>query len=167
MTVDDEWKPEYWNLAVDLLKKYFGEFPMGPAVTFPTMRTSYPWANHRPRVVDSRVHAKNNDEYHGVERHAWQYHVTVQYTEAYHHFLMAAAMRYDDAQLMGAADAGHSSAIRYCIRHALFNKALAEVLGTGLPWPQPEQFGIDPEQHAKREARAERELDTSFSRQVP
>jgi hypothetical protein len=158
--IDDDWKPEYAELSQEFLRRHFG-WPPHLASTFPTMRTSYPWGDHRPPVVDSRVHAKNNTEYHGLETYAWQYHVTVQYREAYEHFLMAAAMRREDLIVMGVSDPGHDEAVRYCIRHALFNRALAErEFG---PWPEPEDFGIDPVQHAQREAKAQAALDAAYA----
>ncbi|MDT0449960.1 hypothetical protein [Streptomyces hesseae] len=156
MPIDDNWKPEYDELARSFLRQHFG-WPPKLAFLYPSMRVEYPWGAHRPPVVDSRVHAKNNEEYHGLERHAWQYHATVQYAESYQFFLMAAAWRLEDAELMGVSDAGHSEAIRYCVRHALFNRALAEK-PMGSPWPAPEEFGIDPDQHQKRVQRAEEQM---------
>jgi hypothetical protein len=158
-TVDDTWKPEYEELSAQFFSRYFG-WPPKLSWAFPSMRTSYPWAAHRPSVVDSRVHAKNNEEYHGLERYAWQYHACNMYEEAYHHFLMAAAHRRADAALLGVQDAGHTEAVKFCVRHALFNEALAECQKTHGRWPEPETYGIDPVKHAKRVERAESELET-------
>ncbi|MFE2075435.1 hypothetical protein [Streptomyces misionensis] len=113
------------------------------------------------------MHAKNNEEYHGLERYAWQYHASVMYEEAYHHFLMAAAHRVDDAELMGAQDAGHAEAVRFCVRHALYNKALAEHQADsgrcGL-WPKAGNFGIDSSKHDQRVERAESDLEAERRR---
>ena len=75
-----DWKPEYDVLASNFLKRHFGG-AQGVTSCFPCMRDSYPWGKHRPDVVDSRVPAKNNTEYHGFEKHAIQYHVTAQRTQ--------------------------------------------------------------------------------------
>jgi hypothetical protein len=161
--IDDKWRSEYGELARTFLARYFGS-PPNLALLFHTLRPGYPWAAHRPRVLDSRVHAKNNEEYHGLERHAWQYHVTAQYAEAYHFFLMGAALRREDANLMQAGDASHSEAVRFCIRHALFNKALDKrpsAAGT----PSLEEFGIDATQYDKRVQRALDELEASVPQQ--
>lgn len=109
-------------------------------------------------MLDSRIQAKNNTEYHGLERHAWQYHVTTQYEQSYHHWLMAAAWRHEDLQHLGASSGGHDDAIRFCIRQALFNQALA-ARKFPEPWPSPANYGIDPIAHRKREAMAQAELD--------
>jgi len=120
---------------------------------------------HRPRVVDSRVPAKNNEEYHGLERHAWQYHVTAQYAEAFHFFLMAAAMRHEDAHLMGGVDNRHADAVRFCVRHALFSRALSTRPREA--WPSLAEFGIDPDQYERRVRRAEEEIDAAFASDFP
>ncbi|GAA3163123.1 hypothetical protein GCM10010466_62580 [Planomonospora alba] len=159
--VGDAWKPAYYELAEKFFSLYFGCPPRLSAV-FPSVRSGYPWSGHRPKTGDSRVHAKNNDEYHGLERHAWQYHASAMYEEAYHHFLMAAAHRREDGEVMGSADSGHIEAVRFCVRHALFNKALAEAQRGRRLWPRPETFGIDPAKHDRRVEQAESELDSSF-----
>ncbi|WP_086706023.1 hypothetical protein [Streptomyces antimycoticus] len=156
-SVDDTWLPEYDRLVHELLARYFGS-PPNLAAVYPTRRKGYPWSDHRPRVVDSRIPAKNNEEYHGLERHAWQYHVTVQYEEAWHFFPMAAAMRREDAEfVMEGCDAGHSDAVRFCLRHALFNRALAT--RPRAAWPTLAEFGIDPAQHPRRVRRTWEQLD--------
>ena len=72
-----DWKSEYTTLAREFLEQHFGG-PGGLTRLFPCMRDDYVWGAHRPSVVDSRVPAKNNTEYHGLERHASQYHATAQ-----------------------------------------------------------------------------------------
>jgi hypothetical protein len=66
--------------------------------------------NPRPQVLDSRVPAKNNTEYHGLEKHAMQYHATGQYEYSYHRGLQAAFWRKED---MTVNDSGHIKAIEY------------------------------------------------------
>ncbi|WP_445398771.1 hypothetical protein ACSMX9_29880 [Streptomyces sp. LE64] len=163
--VDDTWQPEYDGMAREFLTRYFGR-PPNLARVYPTLRKGYPWGTHRPHVVDSRIPAKNNEEYHGLERHAWQYHVTAQYAEAFHFFLMAAAMRREDAEeVMGGTDARHSDAVRFCVRHALFNQALST--RPRVAWPTLAEFGIDPAQYERRVRRAEEEIDVAFTTTPP
>lgn len=80
-----DWQPKYVALASQFLAQHFGG-AQGLTNCFPCMRDDYPWGDHRPQVLDSRVPAKNNTEYHGLEKHAKQYHATAQYDFAYHHF---------------------------------------------------------------------------------
>ncbi|MGD0276568.1 MAG: hypothetical protein ABSB79_11065 [Syntrophales bacterium] len=137
-----EWKSEYSNLAKQFLELHFGG-SQGLTTLFPCMRDEYPWDAHRPDVVDSRVPAKNNTEYHGLEKHASQYHATAQYEFAYHHWLLAASWRRDDAKANNFKDAGHEKAFRYCIKQALYNQALYEWQQSpvGKP-PAPEDFEL-------------------------
>ena len=143
MNVDDSWKPAYTSLAQGFLTQYFGP-RHDLAAVFPCMRVDYPWGEHRPPVGDSRVPAKNNTEYHGLESHAWQYHVTAQYEEAYHHFLMAAYWRLGDQDLFDQLDEVHLKAVRFCVRHALFNRdlAVAQAARGRRRWPAPAAYGI-------------------------
>jgi hypothetical protein len=67
------WKLKYDVLASEFLKLHFGS-AQGVTNCFPCMRNNYSWGNHRPGVIDSRARARNNTDYHGLERHAMQYH---------------------------------------------------------------------------------------------
>ncbi|MFC1404001.1 MULTISPECIES: hypothetical protein [Streptacidiphilus] len=166
MTVDDSWKPEYDSLARGFLKRYFGPHA-NLAIMFPCMRVDYRWAEHRPRVGDSRVPAKNNTEYHGLERHAWQYHVTAQYEEAYHHFLMAAYCRLGDEDVFGRLDEAHLRAVRFCVRHALFNRDLAVAQAGRRRWPDPAAYAIDEARLDRLARRADDQLTTAFKALLP
>ena len=95
-----DWKPEYDDLASQFLKLHFGR-SQGLTHIFPCMRGEYKWGTHRPDVLDSRIPAKNNTEYHGLERYAMQYHATAQYEYAYHHWLLAACWRNEDMEVNG------------------------------------------------------------------
>ncbi|MGO8854580.1 MAG: hypothetical protein ACLQO1_02540 [Steroidobacteraceae bacterium] len=155
--MDFDWKPEYDELADRFMKQHYSGRTLSAA--FPSMRESYPWGEHRPPVGDARVPAKNNDEYHGLETHANQYHLTAQYEFAYHHWLMAAWWRIDDAKANNFRDPPHQEAIRYCVRHALYNKALYEwqQTGSGLA-PQPEVFGLTRRQIDAKDAKAQGQI---------
>lgn len=151
-----DWKPEYDALASEFLKLHFRD-PQGVTNCFPCMRNEYPWGNHRPDVLDSRVPAKNNTEYHGIERHAMQYHATAQYEYSYHHWLLAACWRHEDMEANNFLDSGHLNAISYCIKQALYNKALYEWQenGGGRKYlPQSEDFELSASDIERKEQNA-------------
>ena len=83
------WTGAYEEAASAHLQAYFGGFG-GLTRAFPCLRNDYPWGDYRPDVADSRIPAKNNTEYPGLESLAAQYHAAAMYTEASHHWLMAA-----------------------------------------------------------------------------
>ncbi|PLY06762.1 MAG: hypothetical protein C0622_00655 [Desulfuromonas sp.] len=155
-----DWKSEYNELAISFIKLHFGGFD-GITRCFPCMRDSYPWAAHRPDVVDSRVPAKNNTEYHGLEKHAMQYHVTAQYEYAYHHWLMAAKLRKDDMETNEFEDNGHTNAVRYTIKQALYNKALFQWQQNpkGTLLPKPESYGLKSSDILQKEEISQEEID--------
>jgi hypothetical protein len=137
-----EWKDEYRALARQFLNQHFGG-AQGLTSTFPCMRGDYPWGDHRPDVIDSRIPAKNNTEYHGLERYANQYHATAQYDFAYQHWLMAAYWRRVDAECNNFTDACHSKAIEYCLKQALYNQSLSSWQENPVgPVPKPEEFDL-------------------------
>lgn len=154
-----KWKPEYDNFATQFLELHFAG-SQNLTTIFPCMRKEYPWGAHRPDVVDSRVPAKNNTEYHGLEKHASQYHATAQYEFAYHHWLLAACWRREDAQANNFQDAGHENAIRYCIKQALYNQALHEWQQSpvGEP-PVPEDFELGSADIENKERKAWSEIE--------
>ena len=158
-----DWKSEYESLVDDFLKQHFG----GPNLSgmFPCMRPEYRWGNHRPLVGDARIPAKNNTEYHGLERHASQYHLTAQYEFAYHHWLIAGYWRVQDAKANDFHDASHENAVRYCVRQALYNKALHEWQQSpaGEP-PRPEQFGLAHGDIQGKDRKAEDQIEAFTSR---
>ena len=159
--MDFEWKDEYKTLASAFIKQHFGS---GRGITkcFPCMRVDYPWGKHRPDVIDSRVPAKNNTEYHGLERHAMQYHVTAQYDYAYHHWLMAAYWRHLDMVANNFNDQPHLNAISYCLKHAFYNKALNnwQNEGAGVA-PQPQSFLLTQRDLDKKELEATQQLENA------
>ena len=114
-----DWKPECEELARLFIEQHFGG-PQGLTSVFPCMRNEYPWGADRPAVTDSRVTAKNNTEYHGLERHASQCNATAQYEYAYHHWLLAAYWRRGDAEANNFVDPSHEKAVRNFIKQALY-----------------------------------------------
>jgi hypothetical protein len=159
-----EWKPEYDELVKKFAKQHLG--PKGYANLsrfFPCMRNEYAWGEHRPDVMDSRVPIKNNTEYHGLETYAKQYHVTAQYEESYHHWLMAADWRRQDMLANGFTDQGHKNAITFAIKQALYNKSLSEWQGQQHSGyrsfaPKPEDFDLSSDMQRKMDEKCEKEF---------
>lgn len=159
-----EWTPELEALAKKFLALHFGD-ARGVTSVFPTMRNTYPWSKERPDVIDSRVPAKNNTEYHGFERHAWQYHATAQYEYSYHHWILAAGWRKEDAKVNDFNDTRHEKALTYCVRQAFYNRDL-------WGWqkkkkghlPVPEDYGLDSVDIERGEAQANAELEAFSSK---
>ncbi|MEA3095492.1 MAG: hypothetical protein QOJ04_6834 [Caballeronia sp.] len=157
------WDPAFSEAAAEYLQRYFGGWG-GLTSSFPCMRDNYPWADHRPDVVDSRIPAKNNTEYHGLETYAAQFHATARYEEASHHWLMAAWCRRIDKNTHGFDDAGHDQAITFCLKNHLFNAALSRWSdsGGGERVPAPEEFGLTEKQCDRLEAKAAEALDRAY-----
>lgn len=155
-----EWKSEYEELTESFLKLHFGS-SSGLTKAFPCMRDNYPWHSSKPSVVDSRTLAKNNTEYHGLENHAKQYHVTAQYEYSYHHWLLAASWRRDDLKSNNLSDNSHEYAIKYCIKHALYNKALhVWQQNPKSALPTPEDFGLNSKDIEAKDKEAQEEIDS-------
>jgi len=157
-----ELEKNYDELSSKFLKQHFGS-AQGLTHNFPCMRNNYPWGKHRPSVADSRVPAKNNTEYHGLERYASQYHVTAQYEYAYHHWLIAAAWRKEDMDANNFSDMAHKKALEYTIRQALYNKSLfkwqQDHKTKKTPVPKPEEFGLNESDLEKKDASALSEIE--------
>lgn len=159
-----EWKDEYGGLARRYLKDHFGG-TQGLTATFPCMGDDYPWGKHRPAVVDSRIPAKNNTEYHGLERHANQYHATAQYDFAYRHWLMAAYWRRVDAESNDFLDLRHAKAVEYCVQQALYNQSLSVWQSNPRgPAPLPELFDLSSDDIDDKERSALDQLDAIQSK---
>lgn len=161
-----DWKSEYEELTDSFLKLHFGS-SSGLAKTFPCMRGDYRWHTSKPTVIDSRTLAKNNTEYHGLENHAKQYHVTAQYEYAYHHWLLAASWRRDDLKANNLSDYSHENAIKYCIKHALYNKALHDwQQNPESELPTPENFGLKSNDVETKYKKAKKEIDSIKNKQT-
>ena len=119
------WRDAYEPIAIAAAERHFGGMA-GITRTFPTMRDDYPWSEDRPAVSDSRVPAKNAFEYHGVERHGWQWFSTAQYEEARDHWVMAAGLRRADMLAQGFTDTRHVRAIDHDLRLAAYADWLFE-----------------------------------------
>lgn len=119
------WEDTHAKAADEYFLKYFGGSD-GLSSAFPCMRDNYPWASSRPDVPDSRGPAKNNTEYHGLEKLAGQYQAAAMFEEASQHWLMAASSRKDDMNAHGFCDLGHENAISFCLKNFAFNRALKE-----------------------------------------
>ncbi|MBX8659118.1 MULTISPECIES: hypothetical protein [Enterobacteriaceae] len=153
--MDFSWKQEYSQLASQFLKKHFGS-AQGVTHTFPCMREDYPWNRPLGNVADSRVPAKNNTEYHGLESYAMQYHATAQYEDAYQLWILAGMWRREDMRANGFDDSGHIVAIEFCVKQALYNQALNlwQKNTNGSSVPLPEMFGLDSIKVKAKESKA-------------
>lgn len=155
-----QWDEANAELAASYLDRYFGGFA-GLTSAFPCMRNDYPWAAARAEVADSRIPAKNNTEYHGLESLAGQYFAAAMYEAASHHWLIAAWCRHIDKTAHGFDDARHDRATSFCLNNVKFCQALkawSDVGGNGRP-PDPACFGLT-QQHVDRvEARGAAILD--------
>ena len=146
---------------MEFVSLHFGS-AQGITDCFTSMRSSYPWGKHRPLVADSRIPAKANNEYHGLERHAYQYHATAQCEYSYHHWIIAAYWRVQDMQINKFSDPGHSRAIQYALRQAMFNKKLWEwqISPSKERLPKPEDFGLDMTLVAQKEKEALNQIES-------
>lgn len=157
------WNDAYEDIASSHLKTYFGGFG-GLTNAFSCMRDDYPWGDHRPDVVDSRIPAKNNTEYHGLELLAGQYHAAAMYAEASHNWLLAAWVRQIDKTTHAFSDAGHDRALSFCLRNHMFNEALEMWSKGGAqdPVPEPEAFCLTAQQANRIEERGAEMLGAAF-----
>jgi hypothetical protein len=157
------WPERFKKIARAAIARYFKE-PRGITYAFPTMRERYPWGKHRPFVLDPRIPAKNNTEYHGLEGLAWQYHVSALYRESFHHWLIAASWRNEDAVANDFTDSGHNRAVDYCIRQARFNLALHRWQhDPSRPPPTPDRYGLSESELKSKSGIANTKLsDTIF-----
>lgn len=160
--MDFSWNSEYEKLASKFLSQHFGD-ARGVTNFFPCMRDDYPWGDHRPDVIDSRVPAKNNTEYHGLERLAAQYYATAQYDYAYHHWLIAALWRHEDMRANEFNDHSHEKAIEYCVKQAMYCKALREWQQNAFTQvaPEPENYGLTSRDLQSKEDKALSEIEAA------
>ena len=107
---------------------------------------------------DSRIPIKNNAEYHGMERHAWQYLAAAMYPEARDYFYCAAAVRREDSEeaIVGPIDDGHDKAILICLRMARFSQAVGTY---GWNAVAAEDYGLDSDWVVRRVDAAEQLLE--------
>jgi hypothetical protein len=156
------WRDEYDRVGTRALKKHFGD-SQGITWLFPYMKADFKWRGEAG-VADARTALKSNNEYHGLERHARQYHVTGQYEEAYEHWILAATWRREVMMSQGIGDAAHQSALDFALRNARYNKALFEwQKGWRFRVPKPARFGLDARILEKKDREAERQINDAAS----
>jgi len=119
------WRTKYREQVNHYIQKHFGS-GVGIAQLFPYMEPDFPWKG-KTEVMDPRTARKSNYEYHGLESHARQYHVTAQYLEAAEHWLIAAACRREMMTVQGLNDHGHLNAVDFAINNYRYNMALTQV----------------------------------------
>ncbi|MCT1355485.1 hypothetical protein [Gordonia sp. p3-SID1431] len=156
---DERYANEAWKL----------HFPNGSAswIVADDVDTGRQWGGFAKGLwaADSRLPIKNNAEYHGMERRAWQYLATNQYPESRDYFYCAALMRREGAELVivGPTDAGHAKAVVMCLRMARFASAVGRM---GWDLVVAEDYGLDADWVERRVAAAEEFLDGFTDRVV-
>lgn len=137
------WRSKYREQVNRYIQRHFGS-GVGITQLFPYMETGFPW--NRTEVFDPRTARKSNYEYHGLERHARQYHVLAQYIEAAEHWLIAAACRREMIAVQGLTDHGHLNAVEFAINNYRYNMALhrwQRAKKRYRPLPSPEGFELE------------------------
>ena len=159
------WNKELAARSRRYLKLYFGS-AQGLTNAFPCMRNEYPWHDSRPDVADPRIPAKNNTEYHGLERLAKQYQFVAMYDVAAHHWLLAGWWRQADRDAHGFCDPKHDDAIKFCLRMSAFLEALStwSVGGGREPLPDPFNWGLDSGRLDALEREGEAQLSVAYAR---
>lgn len=88
-----DWRDAYDDLVREFIAKHFGS-ARGVTSLFPYMKPDFKWRQKDDIPSDARVALKNNEEYHGLERHAKQYHLSAENTENKRgHFIGASPCR--------------------------------------------------------------------------
>ncbi|NHN88626.1 hypothetical protein GOB81_08285 [Acetobacter sp. LMG 1627] len=108
---------------------------------FPYMKPTFKWKGD-DFLISAEALANPNNEYHGLERLAVQYHQAGSYALAGEHWLIAAGWR---RNTMDANDERHVEALQFVLRHVEYNRALAEWKKKKLgrkAMPYPVQFGL-------------------------
>lgn len=123
---------------------------------FPSQRNEYPWSNDRPFVPDSRVPAKNNDEYHGYQTYAGQYASQAMYGEAARFFQMSADLRAEQMRVLPQlVDPGHMKAVEVNQQLSRYYLALERWQDNGgirSELPQPSAYNLSNDMVAKIES---------------
>lgn len=157
------WRPGYHALVRKFIALHFGDAG-GITGLFPYMKRDFKWRDDSVTPIDARTILKNNIEYHGLERHARQYHTTAQYEYAYHHWLIAATWRRETMEANLFEDERHQAAVEFDLRNAEYNKALdrwQKHRRKGMP--TPEEFGLDPEKVERMVRTAQAEIDAVYA----
>lgn len=136
-----QWEDSYDPLVTQFISKHFGR-SAGITRLFPYMKPDFKWKDKKSFPPDARVVLKNNNEYHGLERHAKQYHLSGMYQEAYEFWLIAAAWRHQNMKSSGFTDDKHLRALAFTIQNACFNEALAEWHLGRRPLPLPGDYDL-------------------------
>ena len=159
------WRRTYEQLVPVLLGKHFGGWE-GVTQLFPYMKADFKWKSEE-FILDARTILKSNNEYHGLERHARQYHVAGMYDYAQDHWLIAAAWRRGVMLANNFNDERHIKAIRFVLQNVEYNKALfnwQKRKSRPVRIPQPEDFGLDSEMMDKKDAMAEAEINAVYEK---
>ncbi|PTW43689.1 hypothetical protein C8J25_1154 [Sphingomonas faeni] len=157
-----QWEESYDPLVSQFIAKHFGT-SKGIVDLFPYMKDSFKWKDKAVVPPDARVVRKNNNEYHGLERHAKQYHLSAMYQDSYEFWLIAAAWRHQNMNANGFTDDRHRDALAYTIRNACFNRDLAGWQQNGGRLPIPEEYDLTEEMISAQDAMAERQINEEMA----
>jgi hypothetical protein len=147
------------------LEKHFGS-AQGVTNLFPYMKADFNVKGNK-NVFDPRVMLKTNNEYHGLERHARQYHVVGMYDVAAEHWLLAAAWRRDVMRAEHTKDDQHVRAMEFAIQNYRYNRALYRwQKRRRFPMPEPEHFGLSSEMMDRKDQHAEAEIERGMKKET-
>jgi hypothetical protein len=157
------WRKKFDQLATQFAVQHFGGWE-GVIRLFSSMkRHKLTWDDRQEIPFDVLFIRKMADEYHGLERHANQYHVTEEYEYAYHHWLMAASWRNENMKINKFKDEKHKIAIEFDLRCAFYNAALHDWHWNSSSCrrrlPKPYHFGIDPKVLQKKDVQSNYQIE--------
>jgi hypothetical protein len=153
------WRSSYDDQVRRYLIKHFSN-AQGVTELFPYMEADFRWSG-KPDPFDPRTARKSNYEYHGLERHARQYHVAALYCESAEHWLMAAAWRREMMEVQDIDDWRHINAAEFAVKNYRYNMALHRWQRRKhryCPFPTPEAFGLHSDIMEKKDTIAAREI---------
>jgi hypothetical protein len=157
-----DWTPSYRRLVHRYVRKHFGS-AQGVTDLFPYMKPDFRIKGGGDDVFAPRITLKSNNEYHGIERHARQYHAVGMYDSAAEHWLIAAAWRHDVMKANRNFDDRHVEAMEFALKNFRFNRSLDR-------WqkrlhrtcPRADRFGLDQSKIDLSDQRSEGEINTVY-----
>lgn len=162
-----KWHPKYDRLAHQFAEKHFGGWDGVIKLFASDKPLSLKWSDISTDPVDVAFVKKMANEYHGLERHAHQYHVCAMYDYSYHHWLMAAVWRKENMDINNFTDEKHRMAIDFDLGCAAYNLALYDWFVQRRSFrktmPQPYHFGLKGKVIDNKDIKAEKELTKIYN----
>ncbi|SRR6266404_5137731 len=157
-----KWRSSYREQTNRYIKKHFGS-PNGITQMFPYMKTSFRIKGN-PDVFDERATSKGNNEYHGVERLAKQYHAVHMHEEAAEMWLIAAAWRREINMLADKTDERHEDAVEFAIKNYRYNRGMMPQKTRRFGFPKPQKYGLTEDGLETKDKMALREIHAAYVR---